>query len=90
MAETACYADYSPTPWWSIWEVMSLILEYFADVEPFVREDDHLVNATRAHLIEIFSFPADSKDLELELAAYVDVGNHLLFGGRRTSCFQLL
>ena len=59
-------------------EVMNLVLEYFADVEPFVRENDHLAPATRAHLMEIFNSPADSKDLELELAAFVDGGNHFV------------
>ena len=37
-----------------------LALEYFADVEPFVRENDHLAPATRDHLMEIFNSPADS------------------------------
>ena len=69
---------YSPTRWWSKWEVMNLVLEYFADVEPFVRENDHLAPATRAHLMEIFNFLGDSKDLELELAAFVDGGNHFV------------
>ena len=69
---------YSPTRWWSKWEVMNLVLEYFADVEPFVRENDHLAPATRTHLMQIFNFPGDSKDLELELAAFVDGGNHFV------------
>ena len=58
--------------------MMNLVLEYFADVEPFVRENDPLAPATRAHLMEIFNSPADSKDLELELAAFVDGGNHFV------------
>ena len=69
---------YSPTRWWSKWEVMNLVLEYFADVEPFVRENDHLAPAIRAHLMEIFNSHADSKDLELELATFVDGGNHFV------------
>ena len=86
---------YSPTWWWSKWEVMNLVLEYLADVEPFVRENDHLAPATRAHLMEIFNSPGDSKDLELELATFVDGGKslclcNLLFGGRRAPCFLLL
>ena len=68
---------YSPTGWWSKWEVMNLVIEYFADVQPFVRENDHLA-ATRAHLMEIFNSPTDSKDLELELAAFVDEGNNFV------------
>ena len=69
---------YSPTRWWSKWEVMNLVLEYFADVEPFVRENAHLAPATRAHLMEIFNSPADSKDLEFKLASFVDRGNHFV------------
>lgn len=57
---------YSLTRWWSKY------------VEPFVRENDHLAPVTRAHLMEIFNFPADSKDLELALAAFVDGGNHFV------------
>ena len=57
---------------------MNLVLEYFADVEPFVRENDHLAPATRTHLMEIFNPPGDFKDLELKLAAFVDGGNHFL------------
>ena len=52
--------------------MMNLVLKYFADVEPFVRENDHLAPVTRAHSTEIFNSPTDSKDLELELAAFVD------------------
>ena len=69
---------YSPTRWWSKWEMMKHVLEYFGDVEPFLRENDQLVPATRVHLLEIFNSPADSKDLELELAASVDGGNHFV------------
>ena len=58
--------------------MMNLVLEYFADVEPFVRENDHLAPATRAHVMQIFNSPGDSKDLELELAAFVDGGDHFI------------
>ncbi|KAK3737632.1 hypothetical protein QZH41_006457 [Actinostola sp. cb2023] len=70
--------SYSPTRWWSKWETMKQVLDYFGDVEPFLRENDQLVPATRVHLLEIFNSPADSKDLELELAAFVDGGNHFV------------
>ena len=69
---------YSATRWWSKWEVMNLVLEYLADVEPFVRENDNLAPATRAHLMEIFNSPGDSKDLELEKATFVDGGNNFV------------
>ena len=52
--------------------MMNLVLEYFADAEPFVRKNDHLAPATRAHLMKIFNSPAD----KLELAAFVDGGKH--------------
>ena len=86
---------FSLTRWWSKWEVMNLVLEYFADVEPFVRENDHLAPATRTHLMEIFNSPGDSKDLELKLAAFVDGGNHFVSAtyyleGDGPHCFQLL
>ena len=55
--------------------MMNLVL---TDVEPFVRDNDHLAPATRAHQMEIFNSPGDSKDLELELAAFVDGGNHFV------------
>ena len=58
--------------------MMNLVLEYFADLEPFVRENDYLAPATRALLKEIFNSPADYKDLELELAAFVDGANHFV------------
>ena len=98
-AKTAtAMCNYSLTRWWSNWEVMNLVLEYFAHVEPFVRENDHLAPPTRAHLMEIFNSPADSKDLELELAAFVDGENHFVStiyyvegdGSLVFSCYQRL
>ena len=56
----------------------NLFLEYFADFEPFVRENEYFAPATKAHLKEIFNSPADYKDLELELAAFVDGGNYFV------------
>ena len=47
---------YSATRWWSKWEVMKQVLEYFGDVEPFLRENenDHLAPATTGQLLDIF------------------------------------
>ena len=59
--------SYCPTRWWSKWEMMKQVMDYYGDVEPFLRENDHLCPATKKHLIEIFSDPDDTADLELEL-----------------------
>ena len=71
---------YSKTRWWSKWEVMKQVLEYFGDVVPFLRENeqDDLAPATRGELLNIFRNEADAKDLELELAALVDGGSHFV------------
>ena len=49
--------------------MLKQVMEYFADVEPFLRENEHLAPATRRQLEEIFDNPNDPADLELELAA---------------------
>ena len=49
---------------------MKQVLEYFGDVEPFLRENenDHLAPATTGLLLDIFNDDAsDAKELELEL-----------------------
>ena len=70
--------SHSPTRWWSRWEVLKQVAEYFADVEPFLRENDHLAPATRQHLVNIFDSIDDAADLELELAALIDGGVHFV------------
>lgn len=57
---------------------MKQVLEYFGDVEPFIRENenDHLAPATTGQLLDIFNDASDAKELELELAALVDEGSH--------------
>ena len=57
---------------------MKQVLEYFGDLEPFLREKNHLVPATRRQLLDIFNDPSDVKDLKLELAGLVDGGSHLV------------
>lgn len=54
------------------------VADHFADVEPFLRENDHLAPATRGHLIRLFDSPDDVVDLELELAALIDGGIHFV------------
>ncbi|KAK3744779.1 hypothetical protein QZH41_004216 [Actinostola sp. cb2023] len=65
---------FSATRWWSKFEVMKQVLEYFGDVEPFLRDNDHLAPATRRQILDIFDDPHDANYLELELAALVDGG----------------
>ena len=73
---------YSATRWWNKWEVIKQILEYFGDVEPFLRENenenDHLAPATTGQLLDIFNDASDAKELELELAALIDGGSHFV------------
>lgn len=71
---------YSAIRWWSKWEVMKQVLEYFGDVEPFLRENenDHLAPATTGQLLDIFNDASDAKELELELAALIDGGSHFV------------
>ena len=69
---------FSATRWWSKWEVMKQVVEYSGDVEPFLRESNHLVPATRQQLLDIFNDPSDVKDLELEPAALLDGGSHVV------------
>ena len=71
---------YSATRWWSKWEVMKQALEYFGDVESFLREkeNDHLAPATTGQLLDIFNDASDAKELELELAALIDGGSHFV------------
>ena len=64
--------SHSKTRWWSQFEIMKQVFEYYGDVEPFLRENDHLAPATRGHLLELFNNQNDAADLKLELAALID------------------
>lgn len=64
----------SATRWWSKWEVVNQVCDYFGDVDPFLREIEDLAPALRAHLLEIFDNPEDVTELKLEIAALIDGG----------------
>ena len=66
--------SHSKTPWWSKWEILKQVSDYFGDVLPFLEENASLSPITRQHLLDIFSNPQDLQDLRLELAAIVDAG----------------
>ena len=51
---------YSATRWWSKWEVMKQVLEYY------------LAPVTTGQLLDIFNDASDAKELELKLAALID------------------
>lgn len=67
----------SKTRWWSKWEVLNQVMEFFGDVEPFLRESDNLSLVFRARLLEIFDDPATARDLDIELAAMIDAASTL-------------
>ena len=69
---------FSETRWWSKWEVLRQVSEYFGDVEPFLRENDEVSPANRRRLLEILDDPQSCQDLLLELAALVDAGVHFV------------
>ncbi len=54
------------------------MLELFADVEPFLRENEEICPANRRHLLEIFDNPQSCQNLRLELAALIDAGVHFV------------
>ena len=69
---------HSKTRWWSKWEVLNQVMEFFGDVEPFLRENDNLSPVCRASLLEIFDDPVTARDLDIELAAMIDAGKHFV------------
>ena len=66
------------TRWWGKWEVLNLALQYFGDVEPFLRENENLTPSCRRRLLEIFNDPISARDLEIELAAMIDASQHFV------------
>jgi hypothetical protein len=69
---------FSDTRWWSKWEVLNQVVNYFGHVEPFLRENEEMCPANRQHLLEIFDDPQTYQDLRLELAAIVDAVFHFV------------
>ena len=67
----------SDTRWWSHWEVLNQVAQYFGDVEPFLREND-VSPICRMKPLELFDDPVSARNLELELAAMIDAGKHFV------------
>ena len=70
--------SYSPTRWWSKWEVMKAVMVQFGDIETFLRAQDDLAPATCSKLLGIISDLAKNACLKTELAAVVDGGECLV------------
>ena len=65
---------YSPTRWWSKFEVMRDVLVKFGDVQQFVASHEDISPATQAKLMSVLSDAKKRGLLLLELAAVIDAG----------------
>ena len=73
-------------------------MQYFGDVEPFLRENENLTPYCRMLLLEIFDDPISARDLEIELTAMIDAGQHFILatyylegdGPLAFSCYERL
>lgn len=70
--------SHSNTRWWSKWELLKQVSDYFGDVAPFLQENENLSPLICQHLLEIINDPQDLQDLRLELGVMVDVGVHFV------------
>ena len=64
--------SYSPTRWWSRWELYKQVMAQFGDLEQFLKRNDDVAPATRTKLLSFFSEPSKKANLQIELAAIVD------------------
>ena len=78
-------ATYSTTRWWSKWEVQNQVLEYYGDIEGFLRQNaaDFGV-ATRSKLLCFFDDVQKKATLQVELAAVIDCGEKFV-----KACYML-
>ena len=63
--------SYSPTRWWSRWEVYKQMMLQFGYLEDFLKNNSDVSPATRTKLLSFF---ADPSNLQVELAAITDYG----------------
>ena len=66
--------SYSPTRWWSRWELMKQLLELYGDLETFLRRHEDRAHATRNKFLQHLDDPCKKTYLQLELAVIVDAG----------------
>ena len=72
--------SYSPTRWWSWWEVAQQVMLQFAEILPFVQDRLQTAanKATLRNVEEMFEDGQMKLSLQLELAAVVDAGKPLV------------
>ena len=63
---------YSPTRWWSKWEVIKHLHDTFGDIPSFVEHEN--LPPSRLKLQQILNDPPKNRKLQVELAITVDVG----------------
>ena len=63
--------SFSPTRWWSRWEVYDQLLNLFGDVHPFLRDNRDLAPSTRSKLLNLLD--DNQKNVKLQ-AAVIDAG----------------
>ena len=68
-------ATYSPTRWWSCWEVIEQVSVQFGDVLPFIRHDDIGSATTTAKLLTFFTDPQKRPSLKWSLLLLKDTLN---------------
>ena len=66
--------SYSPTRWWSKWEVMAQAMAFFGDVVPFLETNPEMSPTTNQKLLEMLQNPTTKSFVQVELAAVVDAG----------------
>ena len=90
--------SYSPTRWWSRWEMYNQLMSFFGDVVPFLEEEPALAPVTCQKLLSITQDTQKNQKLQLELAAVIDAGDPFVRatytlegdGALVFSCFDVL
>ena len=75
---------FSATHWWSKFEVMKQLLEYFEEIEPFLRNNTDIGPSLRPKLLGFLGSSQKKVFFQIELAAVVDWGQHFV-----TACYTL-
>ena len=89
---------HSETRWWTKWEVLNQVSAFFGDVRPLLQENQEISPTTTAKLLAILDDDDSRRTLQLQLAALVDIGKHLVEatyllegdGPLLFSCYEML